>query len=344
MVGDESLNEEYLSHHGILGQKWGVRRFQNPDGTLTKAGKERRKDSGISLYDQRKEVLRKKGLNDQAIEGQIKFENRAAIIAGVAAAAVGVGVTYALVQRHDLNSDFVLNAGSEMYRVASSDNTEMRDMFYAATNKLDAKKYAGLYSTQKQMQHPGSEIYQKVLSSNSDIKVAGANTGREIFNELKKDPKFTKDLYLRENTDYDTFNRYNIMIEKNTGATKKFFEELQRRGYGGIIDVNDSKYSGYNANKPVILFNQQGNVGIKEMKKLSGDDIAKNLKVGEGAIIAQQFINSTPVYMASIMGLSTFAISQVGEQYLEGEMNIKNLSVINKNNDSDSERSTGVRK
>lgn len=30
-----------LSHHGILGQKWGVRRYQNSDGTLTEAGKKR---------------------------------------------------------------------------------------------------------------------------------------------------------------------------------------------------------------------------------------------------------------------------------------------------------------
>lgn len=31
----------YLAHHGIKGQKWGVRRFQNPDMTWTEAGKER---------------------------------------------------------------------------------------------------------------------------------------------------------------------------------------------------------------------------------------------------------------------------------------------------------------
>lgn len=30
-----------LQHHGIKGQKWGVRRFQNADGSLTTAGKQR---------------------------------------------------------------------------------------------------------------------------------------------------------------------------------------------------------------------------------------------------------------------------------------------------------------
>ena len=35
------MQSEELAHHGILGMKWGVRRFQNKDGSLTAAGKKR---------------------------------------------------------------------------------------------------------------------------------------------------------------------------------------------------------------------------------------------------------------------------------------------------------------
>ena len=36
-------SEHYLKHHGVKGMKWGVRRYQNKDGSLTPAGKKRMK-------------------------------------------------------------------------------------------------------------------------------------------------------------------------------------------------------------------------------------------------------------------------------------------------------------
>lgn len=33
--------DDYLAHHGTKGQKWGIRKYQNEDGTLTEEGKKR---------------------------------------------------------------------------------------------------------------------------------------------------------------------------------------------------------------------------------------------------------------------------------------------------------------
>ncbi len=84
--------ERYLSHHGIKGMKWGVRRFQNPDGTLTEAGKKRyRVDADGNLQklsrEERREIkrqnvalARKQSLDDYTSGKDQKFLARASAL------------------------------------------------------------------------------------------------------------------------------------------------------------------------------------------------------------------------------------------------------------------------
>ena len=60
------MTENELYHHGILGQKWGVRRFQNQDGSYTAAGKER---YGI-------EDGKRRSLKSYALEYKDRRENK----------------------------------------------------------------------------------------------------------------------------------------------------------------------------------------------------------------------------------------------------------------------------
>ena len=59
-----------LRHHGIKGMKWGVRRFQNEDGSLTNVGRKRyAEDDGTA--ERRKSVAKKVAIGTAAVAGVV---------------------------------------------------------------------------------------------------------------------------------------------------------------------------------------------------------------------------------------------------------------------------------
>ena len=69
--------DDSLEHSGILGMKWGIRRYQNEDGSLTEAGKLRYGKKAASEYYKQHKISNKRNKTDsyrKAIDYQRKID------------------------------------------------------------------------------------------------------------------------------------------------------------------------------------------------------------------------------------------------------------------------------
>ena len=125
--------DDYLAHYGIQGQKWGIRRFQNPDGSLTSEGKARA----------RKEY---------------KADNKEAFKKGKAATVLS--------RAHDI-SERKLNKAKERYENNSSEKN-IRKLNVATVTRNDLRRRS-LSARHKAQQHAKELIKKYGKEAVSDI-------------------------------------------------------------------------------------------------------------------------------------------------------------------------------
>lgn len=259
---------------------------------LRESGKEIKNKSKHRL--KLEEQYKKMGLTDEqaqaAANKRIRTEK---ILAASAALTVTACAAYVANKKLKDRIDGVIKAGDQMQRISMTDNGgKLHDVFYAAKGDHDIKRYEGLLGATRSKQ-VGS-AYKLKLEATRDIKVASKDHAAKIFEDLyKNDDNFRKSVanYVGNNVHggnsvnlsktsgrnmkkmYENFNSHLVNMRNDPSKVDQaFYDKLKKAGYGAIQDINDMKFSGYNAKNPLIVFDHSnGGINVKSFEKMAGD-------------------------------------------------------------------------
>lgn len=280
-----NVSTDVLIHHGVKGQKWGVRRYQYADGTLTPAGKKRYNGSTSATKSQAKHLVntaRTHITGKQYVDGYIKdgttlsriqtaknFENFA---------------FYATYKQHDTN-EYLGLFGKNLLSRAASDAKRAEKAAAASGSEADLKTAQELRERANNI-----KVYQLKIEATKKLKIPSDENASDITASLLKEPEFKKNLEasiadskekMRRPTQQILFNQAQNALTKNPdkltssekvaiykafnlslvhhnkqeiSAQDRFYGELKKKGYNAILDYNDKEFSSYHAKRPMIVF------------------------------------------------------------------------------------------
>lgn len=208
------VRNDELCHHGIKGMRWGIRRFQKKDGTLTAAGKKRYSDDDSVEKEKSQHRLklekhyRDRGMSpkeaEDAAEKRIKTERILAVTAGITVAAASA---YVINKHVKERADGIIKSGTKLQRVTGDADIDLDRAFYTSYGKSDNTKYRGIYGGQLRNGPFGlfkNDVYKVDLSADDDIRVVSRDKAAEVFKDLyKNDPEFRKS-FKESNSIFDT--------------------------------------------------------------------------------------------------------------------------------------------
>lgn len=255
-----------LQHFGVKGMKWGVRKHID------------------RIVENHKENLRykyrKQGYDEATVEKKLKNRIRNEKIALAAGATAATAFAATKIYDHVLDNHLgrTLKKGMTFDTVNSATKIDKDRPIYGAFRNGDKQKYRGWYGKEREIRRQMTPEFLKKFNGldrpdnvykmkiSKDIKIAPNNVAKKTFENLQKnDSNFRQVAKEIKNVmdnnaknDYDSFNIGLVARQHDKrykDAIDKFYGELKKKGYDALNDINDKKYSGYNAKNPVIFIN-----------------------------------------------------------------------------------------
>ena len=230
--------ETTLCHYGIKGQKWGVRRFQHKDGTLTPKGKKRYSDDG--------------GSETPAKRTGMSASTKKKLMVGAGIALATAATIYAIenpnVVKMPLSAAKKLATESNAAKAVSNvlKNSRTIDLV-----KKGAVKSASALGTAAKKAGPSVKTFLKNsgTKSLSALKASGTRVGNAMLDAALLSAgtvaigKLAKKLATDENTSESIRDRNQVILDTATAGIKA----LPRNGAGGGGNNNKSGNNGNGA-------------------------------------------------------------------------------------------------
>lgn len=271
-----TYNQE-LYHYGVKGMKWGVRRYQNKDGTLKSKGKKRYEETNENSNNKNKTEINK----SRKILSKRNIVIGATVV-GASLAAMGAMYVYKktnptmhvkymnfgeIVDINNLSSkDIIVKKGTKFHRVSSKsveDYAEEGKRIYTSYLKSDARiykeempKFIRRWGNQGIISDDGKTSYEHIMKMNKDVKAPSKKLMAEIYMKVTGNNE----------VDSGRYQRFMENLNNNDNPdTKKFFQYVKDLGYNAILDENDA---GNFTKSPLILLNPKDDIETSKSHKI----------------------------------------------------------------------------